>query len=59
MEISLTNYTCPKCNEIASDESFVSRGEIQFNEYPDPNYSWDEIHKCLKCDTLYLLNNGT
>ena len=58
-EESTTGYSCPNCDAICSDKTLISRTEPEFEEYPDPHYSWDETHKCQKCETLYLLHNGT
>jgi hypothetical protein len=56
---STTGYSCPNCGAICSDKTLISRTEFEFEELPDPHYSWDETHKCQKCETLYLLHNGT
>jgi hypothetical protein len=56
---SVTGYSCPNCGAICCDKTFISKTEIEFNEFPNPHYNWDEIHKCQKCETLYLLHNGT
>jgi len=56
---STTGYSCPNCGAICSDRTLISRTDAEFKEYPDPHYSWDETHKCQKCETLYLLHNGT
>lgn len=59
VEESLNGYSCPKCNESSSDETITSKSKIIYKQFPDPHYSWYEIHKCQKCETLYLLHNGT
>ena len=56
---STTGYSCPNCGAICSDKTLISRTEAEFEELPDPHYSWEETHKCQKCETLYLLHNGT
>jgi predicted RNA-binding Zn-ribbon protein involved in translation (DUF1610 family) len=56
---STTGYSCPNCGAIRSEKTMVSKTETIFNEMPDPHYSWDETHKCQKCETMYLLHNGT
>ena len=56
---STTGYSCPNCGAICSEKTIVSKTETIFEELPDPHYSWDETHKCQKCETLYLLHNGT
>mgnify|MGYP001378501293 CR=1 FL=1 len=56
---STTGYSCPNCGAICSDKTLISRTEAEFEELPDPHYSWVETHKCQKCETLYLLHNGT
>ena len=56
---STTGYSCPNCGAICSDKTLISRTDFEFKDYPDPHYSWDETHKCQKCETLYLLHNGT
>ena len=56
---STTGYSCPNCGTICSDRTLISKTDFEFKEYPGPHYSWDETHKCQKCETLYLLHNGT
>ena len=56
---STTGYSCPNCGAICSDKTLISRTDFEFEDYPGPHYSWDETHKCQKCETLYLLHNGT
>jgi predicted RNA-binding Zn-ribbon protein involved in translation (DUF1610 family) len=56
---STTGYSCPNCGAICSDKTLISRTDSKFEEDPNPHYSWDETHKCQKCETLYLLHNGT
>ena len=56
---STTGYSCPNCGAISSEKTMVSKTETIFEELPGPHYSWDETHKCQKCETLYLLHNGT
>ena len=56
---STTGYSCPNCGAICSNKTLKSKTEVEFDEYPDPHYSWDEIHTCQKCETIYLLHNGT
>jgi len=56
---STTGYSCPNCGAICSDKTLISRTEAEFEELPYPHYSWEETHKCQKCETLYLLHNGT
>ena len=56
---STTGYSCPNCGTICSDRTLILRTDFKFEEDPNPHYSWDETHKCQKCETLYLLHNGT
>lgn len=56
---SITGYSCPNCGAICSQSTFISKTESEFKEEPDPHYDWNEIHKCKKCETTYLLHNGT
>jgi hypothetical protein len=56
---SKSGFSCPKCNAVCSDYTFMTQTEAVFKEVPDPHYSWDETHKCTNCDTLYFLHNGT
>lgn len=56
---SVTGYSCPNCGRICSDHTLVSRTEPVFAEYPDYHYEWDETHKCLACETTYIIHNGT
>lgn len=56
---SKTGYSCPNCGSICSDKTFITKTETIFEQYPNPHYAWDEIHKCNKCETMYLLHNGT
>lgn len=56
---STTGYSCPNCGVVCSDRTLISRTDPEFEEYPYQHYNWDETHKCQKCETLYLLHNGT
>ena len=56
---STTGYSCPNCGAVYTDKTLISKTETIFEDSPHPHYSWDEIHKCQKCDTIYLLHNGT
>ena len=56
---STTGYSCPNCGAICTEKTMVSKTETIFEELPDPHYSWDEKKKKKKCETLYLLHNGT
>lgn len=55
---STAGYSCPNCGAICSDKTLISRTEAEFEELPNPHYSWEETHKCQKCETLYLLHIG-
>ena len=51
-------YKCPNCGTSLSS----SRGEIamtkpQFNKYGSKD--WDELHECNKCESLFIIHNGT
>lgn len=53
---------CPGCGVICESTgapSMVWRSEPEFIIEPDPHYSWDEIHQCTHCETLFILQNGT
>jgi hypothetical protein len=56
---SKTGYTCPNCETVCSEQSIISKTDPVFVEEPDPHYSWDETHKCVSCETVYILHNGT
>ena len=56
---STTGYSCPNCGAVCSEKTLILKTETMFEEWPDPHYSWDETHKCQKCETLYLLHNST
>ena len=56
---SATNYSCPNCGAMATEETFISQTLAEFKEEPDPHYCWQEIHKCQKCNIVYALHNGT
>lgn len=63
---SVTGYSCPNCGAICSTSkavgpgsSFISSTKPEFKMLPDPHYDWVETHQCLKCDTIYTLDNGT
>jgi hypothetical protein len=56
---SKTNYSCPNCDLVVSDRSLELKTEPEFVEEPDPHYSWTETHKCLGCETIFTLENGT
>mgnify|MGYP003441964836 CR=1 FL=1 len=60
-------FSCPNCGkhcsssygEIGEPTSFVKSFPSEFKEEPDPHFSWEELHKCLACETEYLLVNRT
>ena len=56
---STTGYSCPNCGAVCSEKTLISKTETMFEELPESHYSWDETHKCQKCETLYLLHNST
>jgi hypothetical protein len=56
---SKTNYSCPNCESICSGKTLIHKTELEFNELPEPYYSWEETHKCQNCETIYIINNGT
>ena len=56
---STTGYSCPNCGKVCSDKTLISKTEPEFEEYPEPHYTWTEVHKCDKCETKYQLINGT
>jgi hypothetical protein len=56
---SITGCSCPNCDTLCSQDTMVSKTEVEFVEAPDPHYSWDETHKCNRCETVYILHNGT
>jgi len=56
---STTGYTCPNCERICGRDSYVSMSKVTFKGDHNPQYSWVETHKCLKCGISYNLHNGT
>lgn len=56
---SLTGYSCPNCGAICGNHTLLSRTEPEFSYQPGPHYSWEETHKCKKCETIYTLKNST
>ena len=47
---------CPNCGAICSKDSLLKATK------PEPFNSgliWEEKHKCRKCETVYLIQNGT
>lgn len=56
---SKTGYSCPKCEAICSEKTLMSRTKPVLCDGNEKYYTWDEKHKCFKCDTMYILNNGT
>ena len=56
---SKDGYSCPNCGAIHDTTTLLSQTKPEFHEEPDPHYKWVESHKCQKCETIYLLNNGT
>lgn len=63
LPVSISGYTCPKCGESYDDsKTLQSKTDTVFNdggEFGDPHLEWTETHKCWKCETLYLIHNGT
>ncbi len=59
--IPVTTGRCPTCNDwnIGDEKSFISKGIPVYNNTPECHYSWDEVHICPKCKTIYQFNNGT
>ena len=56
--------SCPNCHIFCTNQhdnptSFLDKDETEFIEAPDPHYQWNELHKCLHCDTVYTIVNGT
>lgn len=61
------DYCCPACGE---DHSDTGSYEVEGVEYPqyynerryfngwDTMYDWEEVHKCVKCGTLFYFSNG-
>lgn len=56
---SITGYSCPNCDAICSNQTLESRTAPELTNGPEAHYEWSETHKCFKCHTLYVLNNGT
>ena len=57
-------FKCPNCGKCCSNPydnptSYVDKEDAEFTEFPDPHYSWKELHKCLDCETIYTIVNGT
>jgi len=57
-------FRCPNCNRFCSGfgdnpTSLIERDDTEFIEAPDPHYSWNELHKCMSCDTVYTVVNGS
>jgi len=51
--------SCPNCGKLYDMDDIQERSEVEFMEEPDPHYSWLEVLKCSKCETIYKTNNGT
>ena len=47
---------CPNCNYLCSDKSLVKRYDMEYLEHAQ--YKWKEKHKCIKCNTEYVLDNN-
>ena len=54
---SKNNYSCPKCGAWCVKPTMVAMTEPDF--FGDSSYTWQELHKCPKCETLYTIENGT
>lgn len=54
---SENGFSCPNCGTV--DYNLVYKSPIELEYDPDPHYEWQEVHKCTKCETFYLLYNGT
>lgn len=56
---SASGFTCPYCERV-SDLRPIAKTETEFVERNgDTCYVWDEVHKCTRCNNLYVLENGT
>jgi hypothetical protein len=56
---SITGYTCPNCGAYSSEEkTMIHATNPEFIHEPDPHLSWEEVHKCSKCKTIYHLKNS-
>lgn len=51
--------SCPNCGSMISDKTLISRSDIGFEDEDQGTYSWTETHRCTKCYSFYLINNGT
>lgn len=55
---------CPKCGTEIPDEEYIIDGQKypqyynQYTSFYGDLRSWDEIHCCSKCKTLYYFENG-
>lgn len=57
-------YKCPNCGHFEwhgenEFKSIIESTPAIFHETPDPHYAWFEKHKCLKCETIYIISNGS
>lgn len=60
-------YGCPHCNEPHCPQDEYEVDEIKYPIYKNEikggtmdgnTHDWDEIHNCLKCNTIYEFRNG-
>lgn len=57
-------YQCPNCgnSSVHSDDfpqSLIESTPMVEYYNPDPYYKWYEKHKCPKCETIYIISNGS
>lgn len=56
-------FRCPNCGKHAGstgDESTViAKSFPNFIPEGNPHYTWEEVHVCPDCDTIYKIKNGT
>lgn len=53
------DYKCPNCGSWTSEGSHMVSTPSEFQHEPDPHYSWIEVHRCKKCETIYQFRNST
>ncbi len=68
--IKTTLYECPNCGEEPYSEkceTYILDG-VKYPIYHNIGHyandmghgsNWDEVQKCVECDTVYVIENGT
>lgn len=64
---STEDYRCPKCGRLHNIENLYKVDGVEYPQYYNEYlysdmygtlHDWDEVHKCIKCGTVFKFRNG-